>query len=465
MGGMKAAGRSTGMQDVARRLRTGLFDLVKFAWHAIVRFIADGCLTGAGALSYTTLVSLVPLIAVALAILSAFPSFEEARNRLIVLVFHNLVPASVGEEAEWWFRYFAGGAAQTTAIGVVALAATAILLLVTIEDQLHVIWRVTNRRPWVQRVLVYWTILTLGPLLLATSLSLSGYFDVLARTLSIDAAAVERVTEAWFHDIARIMPFVLEAAALTLLYCLVPNTTVRWREGAAGAVVAAGAIEALKVGFAIYITRFSSYRTIYGALAAIPIFLLWMYVSWAIVLFGAVIAAALPKWRVDEGIPQVTTDERRLGLAVAILAELSERARHGGTLGTVELATHLCVAAAAAEEHLGLLRQAGFVAATTDGGWVLARRLASASLHDLYRAMKIPLAGTWRETEAEAAWQHRVAGAMQRVTAAEAGALRIPLAGIVDEVLADTAAAAAAEEGVTTPLKTKSGGGRGDFRR
>jgi membrane protein len=159
------------MNAIRRRIRGVAHDAAAFTVYVVRRFIADGCLMGAGALSYTTLVSLVPLIAIALAIFAAFPIFGDARDKLLELLFKYFVP-DVGDEAMWWFKYFASSAAQTTALGVVALAVTAILLLATIEDQLHIIWRSTSPRPWVQRVLVYWTLLTLGPLLLAASFKL-----------------------------------------------------------------------------------------------------------------------------------------------------------------------------------------------------------------------------------------------------------------------------------------------------
>src|SRR5205085_1345053 len=108
-------------------------------------------------------------------------------------------------------------------------------------------------------------------------------------------------------DRARLVPFLLELIACALLCCVIPNCAVRWRDGLAGAAVAAIAIEILKIGFAIYIGSMSSYQTVYGALAAIPIFLLWMYVSWMAVLLGAVVAANLPTWRVDERLAHLST--------------------------------------------------------------------------------------------------------------------------------------------------------------
>jgi membrane protein len=418
-----------GPKDAVRRAAktTGAFSN-----YALWRFIGDGCLAGAGALSYTTLVSLVPLTAIVTAVFSGFPIFDGAREQFLGLLTHYFIP-EIGEEAAYWFRYFASIAAQTTAVGIVALAVSAILLLVTIEEQMHAIWRVRTARPWMQRVLSYWALLTLGPLLLGLSLSLSGYLDSFARSAGFDAAAIEQVTASWFHRVALVVPFVLETIACTLLYTLIPNCTVRWREGLIGGVVAAVAIELLKIGFALYIAGFSSYRTVYGAIAAIPIFLLWMYISWAAVLLGAVVAAALPQWRFDHGESGVSAGGRHLGFALALLGELADGTLHGTARTPAELASRLGIAAATVDDHLAPLNKAGFVMPTASGGWVLSRSLASASLFDLYGAMRLPLAGGWRVGDAEAPWQRRVVAAMKHVAAAESGAMRISLADLLGD--------------------------------
>jgi membrane protein len=277
-----------------------VLQVVVFLRQSIRRFIADRCLTGASALSYATLVSLVPLTAVVLVIFSGFPMFSGARDHFLAVLLDNFVPA-VGEEAAAWFKHVATTAAQTTAVGSIALVVTSILLLATIEEELHVIWRVTTPRVWVQRVLAYWMALTLGPLLLGVGLSLSGYLDAIARTLGMNAVLVEQTTRAWFANIPGLVSFVLETIAFTLLYCLIPNCVVRLRNGLAGALTAAALLEGLKLAFAIFVARISSYNTIYGALAGIPIVLLWMYIFWAVVLFGAEIAAGLGQRWGDEG--------------------------------------------------------------------------------------------------------------------------------------------------------------------
>src|SRR6266568_2087432 len=311
-------GREIGMVGALRRR---LAAARTFSLYALHRFNVDGCFAASGALSYTTLVSLVPLAVIALGSLSAFPIFAPVRDQLLALVLGKFVP-SIGEQAAWWFRTFADSAAQTTAIGVAGIAATGVLLLVTVEDQLNLIWRVTSPRPWVQRVLAYWTLITLGPLLIGISLSLSTYFEIAARQAGFGQQAVALIASGWLHGLARAVPALLEFIALTLLYCLIPNCAVRWRDGALGAVIATLAIEILKVGFSIYIGAASFYQTVYGALAIIPIFLLWMYISWMAVLLGAVVAAALPNWRIDQRIGNAPASGVRLGLSLALIAAL-----------------------------------------------------------------------------------------------------------------------------------------------
>src|ERR1700738_4747777 len=423
-------GRSTGRGGRLRHLAT---TATAFALYALRRFNVDGCFAAAGALSYTTLVSLVPLAVIALGSLSSFPIFAPVRDQLLQLALENFVP-SIGEQAAWWFRVFAESATQTTAIGVAGIATTGVLLLVTVEDQLNLIWRVTAPRPWVQRILAYWTLITLGPLLIGISLSLSTYFEIAARQVGFGQEAVAWFASSWLHGLARAVPAVLEFIALTLLYCLIPNCAVRWRDGALGAAVATIAIEILKVGFSIYIGAASFYQTVYGALAIIPIFLLWMYISWMAVLLGAVVAAALPNWRIDERVGTIPSGGVRIGFSLALIAALARAQRSGEAKSTPELAAELGVATTVIDEHLKPLAEAGFVAHTQDGRWVLAWSPETATLHDLYKALRFPLAGRWTE-HVSAPWQRLVAPAMDRIVKAEAAAMQATIASLIAETL------------------------------
>ena len=422
-------------QSRARRgkLQQTCATLTAFLKYSLRRFLADGCFSASGALSYTTLVSLVPLAVIAFGTLSAFPIFAKVHDELVALAFSALVP-SIGEQAAWWFRAFADSAAQTTAIGIAGISATGILLLVTVEDQLNLIWRVTSPRPWVQRVLAYWTLITLGPLLIGISLSLSTYFEIAARQVGLGQEAVAWFASSWLHSLARAVPAFLEFVALTLLYCLIPNCAVRWRDGALGAVIATIAIEILKVGFSVYIGISSFYQTVYGALAIIPIFLLWMYISWMAVLLGAVTAAALPNWRIDERVGPIPSGGVRLGFSLSLIASLARAQRRGKSRSTAALAGELGVATTVIDEHLRPLAEAGFVAHTQDGCWVLSWAPETATLRDLYEALQLPLAGRWM-TQAAAPWQRQVAPAMDRIVKAESAAMGVTIAALLAETL------------------------------
>ncbi len=413
---------------LARRAAAEIGTMVAFLRHTVRRFARDGCLPAAAALSYTTLVSLVPVTAIAVAVLSAFPIFADIRGEAIAALVRTFVPeAAVGDEVVWWSSYFAGTAVRATTIGVLALAVTVVLLLATIEDQLHIVWHVRSRRPWLQRILAYWAILTLGPILLAVSFSLPSYLDILARRTGLDAGALLAETGANTHAslFLRLLPLVLETIVITLIYELIPSCAVRWREAFAGAVVAGILLEVIKHVFSLYIAHVSSYRAIYGALAIVPIFLLWMYVAWAVVLFGAVVAAAAPRWRIDEAGAEAASSVLRLGLSLALLAELGEEAQQGRTQSTARLADRLDVAATAVEDDLALLQTAGLVVATVAGGWVLMRGLDRLTLLDLYRALRLPLAVALEE--AAYPWHDRIASAVRRIAAAETRSLDVPL--------------------------------------
>ncbi|MGH7055526.1 MAG: YhjD/YihY/BrkB family envelope integrity protein [Stellaceae bacterium] len=421
----------------AGRIRTHLrrtaVTLGAFSLYVFRRFFRDGCFAASGALSYATLVSLVPLGVIALGSLSAIPILSQARDKLLAAAFRYFVPA-VGEQAATWMRTFAESATQTTAISIAGIAVTGVLLLVTVEDQLNLMWRVSAPRPWVQRVLAYWTLITLGPVLLGVSMSLSTYFEIAAHHGGLGQKAAELIaSSAAWHGLARAIPPLLEFIAFTLLYCVIPNCTVRWRDGALGSVIATAAIEILKIGFSIYIGAVSYYRTVYGALATIPIFLLWMYISWMAVLLGAVVAAALPNWRIDERVGDLPAGGVRLGFSLALIAALVRAQRDGETRSTPALAADFGIATTVIDEHMRPLAEAGFAAQTQAGAWVLAWNPASATLRDLYEALRLPLAGHWTG-DVSAPWQRQVAPVMERIVRAETAAMQTSIAELLAEI-------------------------------
>ena len=398
----------------AARARRGLRRFARFAFHVLRRYQEDGCLAAAGALSYTTLVSLVPLLAISLAVLSAFPIFDTLRGEVLGFVFKAFVPR-IGGTIEAYIGNFAASAGKTTAVGVVALAVTSITLMATIETRLDAIWRVRAPRAWLARVMIYWTLLTLGPLLFGAALSISTSLHLVSREIGDAALPV-------FERLAWLLPVVLQSLGLALFYCLIPHCPVRWRDALLGGVAAGALLEICKYGFSLFFDHYSSYEAIYGALAVIPFFLLWMYLSWSVVLFGAELAAAMPLWDIDEALASAPalTD---LELALRLLETLSGQTRSGGALRLRALARAARAPTGAISDCLSRLCAAGLAAATLDGGFVLARDPSQVSLGELVTALgQRSLALRWQTRRA--ALDERLA----QIQAAEASALAAPVA-------------------------------------
>src|SRR3954453_5777899 len=190
----------------------------------------------------------------------------------------------------------------------------------------------------------------MGPLLGGISLTLSTYLNAAARRAGLGPDAIAQLASGWPHLLARWLPFLLEFLACTLLYIVIPNCAVRWRDATLGATVASVSIEVLKIGFVIYIGSLSSYQTVYGAIATIPIFLLWMYISWMAVLLGAAVAANLPTWKVDERFNHLSVGGVRLGFSLALIAALARAQRRGTACRTAQLAAELGVATSVVDE-------------------------------------------------------------------------------------------------------------------
>ena len=273
-----------------RRLFESRADVGHFLRALARRFLHDLCLERAAALSYTGVVSLVPAAAVSLAFISALPQSDGLRVHVEDLLTRYLLP-NAGDAAVQAFRSFIGKAAGLSALGFLGLAVTALMLLITVNTAFDTIWRVQRPRPLLIRLLAYCAILTVGPLLMGLALSISG---MLLATGERYAGEAFTWSMGW---ITPLVPLLLEVVAFTLLYYVVPNCPVKLRDSLAGGVVAALLFEGAKHGFALYIVWFPTYNAIYGAIAAIPVLLAWIYLCWIATLVGAELAAALPEWR------------------------------------------------------------------------------------------------------------------------------------------------------------------------
>lgn len=358
-------------------------------WAEFLRFAArrgrdDGISRMAGSLAYTALLSLVPLMAIALAMLAAFPAFDAVRQDLVQWAFRTFAP-SIGEVVQLQIQRFVDNAGRLSAIGILSLAITAIMLLVTIESTLNSIFRVAKARSALSKLLVYWTALTLGPLLMGAALSLQGYVTAWSRW---------SLTKALTPILALPLPLLLTMAAFTVMFAAIPNRRVRISDALIGAGAAALLFAALRWGFGFYITSSKTYASLYGAVAVLPVFLMWSYLSWLGILIGAEITAALPEWRagLHLGAGQ-SRPGRRLLLALEILEILFAQARLGG--GGITRRHLLARTSAHERELIGLLARlhvGGFTAPTTRRRIVLARDADSVSLGDLVTVLDLDLA-------------------------------------------------------------------------
>jgi membrane protein len=258
-----------------------------------------------------------------LAIFTTFPMFSSFRIALDNYFVQNLMPRTISNTVFSNLTQFADKAKSLSAVGAVALLATSAAMMGMIERIFNQIWRVRQQRPMLQRVMVYWALLTFGPILFGLSLTVTSQLFLATSGL----ATVAPFFSALFYTAVSVA---LTTGAYTLLYTAVPNRFVDWRDAVWGALVAALAFEIAKRGFGVFIRQFPTYTLIYGALAALPLFLVWIYVSWLITLVGAVLAAALPIIKYERWWHQPVPGSAFVD-AMAVLRVLETSARKTGS--------------------------------------------------------------------------------------------------------------------------------------
>ena len=263
------------------KLQISIFLKQQPAWwmQYLNRCIDDQITVNAGYLAYVTLLSIVPLVAVGVAIFSAFPGFESTLVTIENFLFTNLVPTSTDVIKEH-ISAFAGNANKMTAVGVGFLAAVSLLLIRNVDATLNRIWRIKKKRPMMISFAVYWMVLSLGPVLLGASIGVTSYIVSLV-------SFADQGIPGFSGFLLKLLPYIISMIGFIMLYTLVPNTRVPFRAAIPGALFAAMLFELTKKGFALYISHFPSYEVIYGALATIPILFVWVYLSWVVVLLGA----------------------------------------------------------------------------------------------------------------------------------------------------------------------------------
>ena len=345
-------------------MQKNLRDVISLVRFIAARFVQDRCSQAAASLTFTTLLSLVPLITIALTMFSAFPVFEDFSTKIKSYLLDNLMPETAGVVITQYMQQFADSAARLTTVGIGFLGMTAMLMMLTIDEAFNVIWRVSRPRPLIKRLVVYWAVLTLAPLLIGASLSLTSWLVGLSMGYA-------RHIPLFGISALKILPILFATMAFYLLFRLVPNRYVPRTHALLGALVAAIAFESMNRLFGYYISNFPTYKLIYGAFASVPIFLMWIYLSWLIILTGAVIAASLSHWRTPAA--QSLTPATQMLDALHVLQIMSKCLEQGKVSTFPALSKTLRLGYDVLEKILEKLASADMVRKAEGSGWMLIR--------------------------------------------------------------------------------------------
>jgi membrane protein len=357
-------------------------------WLGFIRYVSqryriDDCPRFAAALTYTSLFAVVPLMTVMYAALSLVPSMQTVGGEIENYIFQHFVPAS-GQEIHSYLQHFSAQARSLTGAGIALLAVTAILMLRNIENIFNRIWRTRDNRRGLASFLLYWALLSLGPIFLGLAFAITTYLlSLKVLTDSIDQLGLGQY-------VLVVAPYLLTAAAFTLIYAAVPNCRVPFRHALTGGLLTAFAFEQAKSLFAWLVAN-SSFEVIYGTFAAIPLFLLWIYLCWLIILAGAQLVAAMQAYH-----PQSGKQLDELSLALAVIKRLADAHRQGHAVNDRQLLAEpwlLNQQALPADrwpELRNRLLDAQLLAMNHQGHYLLGRDIYQLSLWQLIELLQLP---------------------------------------------------------------------------
>ena len=372
-------------ERVGDRARATTF--ARFLWR---RFLDDDLFQAAASLSYTTAFALVPLAVVVLAVLSGFPVFQDLSGQLIDYVLSNFVPSAALAIEERLAR-LAENTSKLTAAGTVALVVSLLVTLNSVETTFNRIWRVASARPRLSRYLVYWTVLTLGTLLAAASLSVSARF--LALPLFVETPQGQ-----WLANLGLgVTPVLIELGVILLAYRVVPHHTVKWRHAFVGALLAVVLLESVKAALGLYLSSFEGYQKLYGAMAFIPVLMLWIFLGWVAILLGASLASSLAAFRYQPASMRLPQGYESYAL-LRLIGRFQQARREGRGLHTNEmLALEPMLTDSLLQEFLCRLDAIKLVRRDERGEWLLARDLDDLTLAELYEAcqLRVPIDEVW----------------------------------------------------------------------
>lgn len=352
----------------------------------------------ASSLTLTTLLSIVPALAVILAAFTAFPLFQPYRDSFEHFIFSTLLPDQYSDQILEYIKMFASKAAGLTTFGIIGLLITALMCISTIDAALNNTFEVIKLRKLWQRVLIYWALLSLGPLVIGISLAASSYLTGMAMTGHLSAFA------GWVIPIAQIC---LQGIALSAFYKYIPNCRVLWKDALIGGFAIALVFTIFRWIFGIYVVR-GTYGTIYGAFAAIPVLLLWMYINWMFILAGAAITATLPMLRAKR-YKDFAKNGNSLISAVALLRILMiAKENKQPQVSDIELAKAIGSYPDAVNQILARLVDRNYVVQTGSDSsctWALLADASKTSLEGVFEEFAVDMSNSLlQEDSAESAW-------------------------------------------------------------
>ncbi|HFA8693980.1 TPA: YihY family inner membrane protein [Neisseria gonorrhoeae] len=354
----------------------GLADnkICAFAWFVIRRFSEERVPQAAASMTFTTLLALVPVLTVMVAVASIFPVFDRWSDSFVSFVNQTIVP----QGADMVFDYidaFRDQANRLTAIGSVMLVVTSLMLIRTIDNAFNRIWRVNTQRPWMMQFLVYWALLTFGPLSLGVGISFM--------VGSVQDSVLSSGAQQWADALKTAARLAFMTLLLWGLYRFVPNRFVPARQAFVGTLITAFCLETARFLFTWYMGNFDGYRSIYGAFAAVPFFLLWLNLLWTLVLGGAVLTSSLSYWQ-GEAFRRGFDSRGRFDDVLKILLLLDAAQKEGRTLSVQEFRRHINMGYDELGELLEKLARYGYIYSGRQG-WVLKTGADSIELSELFK--------------------------------------------------------------------------------
>jgi len=372
-------------ENIINIIKEKLITVFYFSRFFLRHFYALRGMQTASSLAYTTLLSIVPLITVMFGLFGSISVLSDFSETIQDFVFSNFVP-EFGWTIQGYLLDYSDKASKLTITGSMVLVLIAIMLMATIDNAFNRIWIVKKKRSPVSRLLVYWAVLTMGPILIGVGLASTSYL------LSLPVVADVDTTWNLKARILSWLPFLTTSIAFSLLYIFIPNCFVTKRHAFFGGFICAILFELAKYGFGIYVREMPSYENIYGAIAIIPLFLIWIYVSWMIVLFGAHITFCLSSFRLQNEIEHSSKGGWTFVDVLQVLDLLYKAQRKGETLTVAELRkSSISLAHHEMNELLEHLQRIKWVNQSTNGEWLLSKDMKEASLYDLHSVLPVRL--------------------------------------------------------------------------